>query len=100
MNNKDKAHADMRREFVKQGFMGAYLQRLRAEQPEAADSLEADLEELFSTDQGLRVLKLFEKAVVFYAFPPGENDCALRELNAVQHFVLEIRRFVANGRRR
>lgn len=95
--SRSKMIAQMREEVVDSGFLTAHLARLRKENPEGADLLEADLAEIFSTDKGLRVLKLFEKSILLFAFPPGTDDRALRELNAIQHFVLEIRRYVAHG---
>lgn len=94
---RDRLFADMRREGPTQGYLSAYLTWVRQEQPESAEFLEADLIETFSTEEGLRVLKLFEKSVLSVALPGGADDRALRELNAVRNFVLEIRRIVSHG---
>lgn len=91
---------EMRQEHKAQSPLGEYLNSLRADGEEGArmaEFLEADLMEVFTSEEGLRILKLFEKAVLFRASPNGANDGALRELNAVRNFVLEIRRYVANG---
>lgn len=80
--------------------LGAYLNWMRSDGDEGAakaESLTADLIETFGTDEGLRTLILFEKAVLMAAVPNGAPDGALREINAVRNFVLEIRRLVANG---
>lgn len=77
-------------------MLGGYLAEMDRRNPEGADALRADLAEVFNTDEGLRVLILFENAVLKSALPNGSSDSALRESNAVRNFVLEIRRIVAN----
>lgn len=77
-------------------MLGAYLAEMDRRNPDGADLLRADLAETFNTDEGLRVLILFENAVLKSALPNGSPDSALREANAVRNFVLEIRRIIAN----
>lgn len=77
-------------------MLGGYLAEMDRRNPEGADQLRADLAETFNTDEGLRVLILFENAVLKSALPNGSSDSALREANAVRNFVLEIRRIIAN----
>lgn len=91
---------DMKKEMSCHSPLGEYLVHLRsmsAEGGETADFLEADLIETFQTEAGLRVLKLMEKAVLFRGVPNGSSEGALREINAVRNFVMEIRRLVSNG---
>lgn len=96
MSLKDKMRADMRREMPVRSMIEVYLAWMRTEDPEGAAILEADIAETFSTENGLRVLKLLEKSVLLAGVPNGASDGALREVNAVRNFVLEIRRLVAN----
>jgi hypothetical protein len=80
--------------------IGRYLNEVRSMGQDGAESaalLEADLIETFSTETGLRVLIMLEKAVLHVALPPGSPEGALREINAQRNLVLEIRRIVANG---
>lgn len=96
----DRFKAEMRAEMVGRSHIDDYLTFLRRNGDDGAEmaaSLEADLIEAFSTEAGLRVLKLFEKSVLHNAHPNGSSDCALREMNAVRNFVLNLRRIVANG---
>lgn len=95
--NKDKARARVANEFSSPGFIGRYLAAMRKENPEGSEMLEADIVETFTTDEGLRVLLMLEKAVLLSSVPDGSDDRALREKNAVANFVLEIRRLVAHG---
>lgn len=99
MNNLAKARmmAEMKQEAPVQAHIGTYLNWLRAENAAGADSLEADIVETFTTETGLRVLKLMEKSVLYAGVPNGAPESALREVNAVRNFVLEIRRLVSNG---
>lgn len=94
---RDKYKSDMQNEAPTHSMLSVYLNWMRSENPESAASLEADMAETFTTEQGLRVLKLLEKSVLFAGIPNGSSDSALREANAVRNFVLEIRRFVARG---
>lgn len=96
-NPKAAMQSDMRAEQHAHSFLGRHLNWLRDQDPAISESLTVDLVECFTTDQGLRVLKLFEKSVLHYAAPDGSSDSALREINAVRNFVLEIRRLVGNG---
>jgi hypothetical protein len=80
--------------------IGRYLNEVRSmgqEGAEAAALIEADLIETFTSETGLRVLIMLEKAVLHVALPPGSSEGALREINAQRNLVLEIRRLVANG---
>lgn len=88
----------MKREQPAHGPVSGYLNWLRSEDPASAEGLEADIAICFGTDEGLRVLKMLEKAVLHAAQPLGAPDGALRELNAQRNLVLEIRRYVAHGR--
>jgi len=88
---------DMRREAPVLSMLDVYLIWLRSEDPAVADALEADVIDIFTSEEGLRVLKLLEKAVIFAGVPNGSADGALREVNAVRNFVLNIRRIVGNG---
>lgn len=94
---RSKYITEMRAERPVQSYLGAHLAWMRGENPEGAEALEDDLKEVFSSDEGLRVLKLLEKSVLFAGVPNGSSDGALREINAVRNFVLEIRRYVAHG---
>ena len=97
MKPKDRFLNDMRRDMPAMSALSHYLNWVRGQDAEAAQGLEADIMEAFSTDAGLRVLKLFEKSVLLVGQPSNSTDGALREMNAVRNFVLEIRRYVANG---
>lgn len=101
MNNSAKKFIkDMQQEAPAHSQLGQYLAWLRAqgtEGAEAAEILEADLQETFRTDAGLRVLKLFEKSVLLQPVPNGSSDGALRESNAVRNFIHELRRIVSHG---
>ena len=88
---------DMRKEVGGGGVITEYLAYMRTANAQGAESLEADLVDLFKTDMGLRVLKLFEKSVLLRAVPNGASDCALREHNSLRNFHLELRRIVSNG---
>jgi hypothetical protein len=87
---------DMRMDRPAHSLLTGYIGFVRSQDPEAAQRLEADLVETFTTDEGLRVLKLFEKAVLLTGVQNGTPDSALREMNAVRNFVLEIRRLVSH----
>lgn len=103
MKLSDRKRLRMAGERSSAGFIGRYLAWMRSEGeegPVAAESLEADVAEVFGTDAGLRVLFLMEKSVLFSSVPDGSDDRALREKNAVSNFVLEIRRYVTHGRKR
>lgn len=94
-----RVQRQMRNERPALSPLGDYLNWMRNQGKEGAESAEvlsADIIETFTTDEGLRVLKLFEKAVLQVGQPNGSSDSALRELNAVRNFVLEIRRIVAH----
>jgi hypothetical protein len=83
--------------------LGAHLNFLRSESEEGAEIAEEltdDIVSTFTTESGLKVLMLFEKSVLLSGAKNGAPDSALREMNAVRNFVLEIRRIVANGRQR
>ena len=97
-NLKRKALEDLKKDMPSGGFLGEYLNWMRTENPRGSETLEADLIETFTSEEGLRVLKLFEKAILYCPIPDGSEDRALREINAVRNFVLEIRRIVSNGR--
>lgn len=88
---------DMRREAPVLSMLDVYLNWLRSEDPAYADALEADMIDIFTSEEGLRVLKLLEKSVLFAGIQNGSPDGALREANAVRNFVLNIRRIVGNG---
>lgn len=98
MRGRPKAVERLKDEFSHQSMIGGYLAKLGSESPEARDGLMADIYETFTTEQGLRVLMLFEKSTLLSGLPNGSTDSALREANAIRNFVLEIRRFVAHGR--
>jgi hypothetical protein len=93
----DRVKADMRLNQSNTSFVQRYLMWLRSENPDGADLLEADLIEVFTTEKGLRVLKMLEKSVLKSPCPDGSDDRALREKNAVMNFVLDIERIVSNG---
>ncbi len=91
---------EMQQEVFRHSPLDDYLHHMRSageEGAEIVEALEADLIETFSTESGLRCLKLFEKAVLLSSQPNGCSDGALRETNAVRNFVLNIRRIVAHG---
>lgn len=97
---KTRFLAEMQTEMPTLSPLGVYLNHLSSigEQGAAArEQLEADLIETFTSETGLRALKLFEKSVLLSAQPNGSSDGALRETNAVRNFVLEIRRLVSHG---
>lgn len=103
MNLRDRKRAQMKAERSESGFLGQYLAWLRNEGedgPAASENLEADIADVFATPEGLRVLILFERAVLLSSVPDGSDDRALRESNAVRNFVFEIRRYAAHGRHR
>lgn len=82
--------------------IGRYLAYMRSEGDEGAvnaDELSNDLVKTFTTPEGLKVLMMMEKSVLYTGVSDGSPDSALREANAVRNFVLEIRRIVSNGRR-
>lgn len=78
--------------------LSAYLNWMRQEHAEEAEGLEVDIAEAFTSETGLRVLKLLEKSVLKASQPNGSSDSALREFNAVRNFVLDIERIVSNAR--
>jgi hypothetical protein len=97
---KDRYLKSMRNEQFHHSPLGRYLTWMRQNGENGAEDakgLEADIIETFTTDAGLRVLKLFEKSTLFSAMPNGTSDGALREENAVRNFILELRRLVSNG---
>ena len=94
---RNKHTERMKHEMPVKSMIGGYLALMRSENPEGAAGLEADLTEVFTTGAGIRVLYLLEKSVLLAGVPNGSPESALREANAVRNFVLEIRRFVANG---
>ena len=98
-NNKapSKFIKSMQGEAPVQSYISAHLNWMRGENPDGAENLHADIMETFTSEGGLRVLKLMEKSVLFAGVPNGAPDSALREINAVRNFVLEIRRLVSNG---
>ncbi|WP_120636029.1 hypothetical protein [Ruegeria sp. EL01] len=96
-NAKTKFLRDMRDEAPVQSYLATHLNWMREENPDGAEQLHADIIETFTTEQGLRVLKLLEKSVLYAGVPNGSSDGALREMNAVRNFVLEIRRLVSHG---
>tara|TARA_R110000796_G_scaffold15155_3_gene48693 strand:+ start:329 stop:637 length:309 start_codon:yes stop_codon:yes gene_type:complete len=102
MRHSDRKKQAMAGERSSIGSIGRYLAWMRNEGddgPGAAESLENDIAKVFSTDEGLRVLILMEKAILLSSVPDGADDRALRETNAVRNFVLEIRRYVTHGGR-
>jgi len=96
-NLKHRVITDLQKDMPASGFLSEYLNWMRSENPRGSDTLEADIIETFTSKEGLRVLKLFEKAILYRPIPDGSEDRALRESNAVRNFVLEIRRIVSNG---
>jgi len=94
---KDKFLGDMRQEMPIQSHLSDYLNWMRGEDANSAEQLHADIIATFTTQEGLRVLKLMEKSVLNSGAPNGSSDSALREANAVRNFVLEIRRLVSHG---
>jgi len=100
MRLSERKKQSMRGERSGSGFIGRYLAWMRNDVddgPAAAEGLISDVEKAFTTEEGLRVLILMEKAVLLSSVPDGSDDRALREVNAVRNFVLEIRRIVTNG---
>lgn len=91
---------DMQLEIGKPSYIGKYLAALRDNNPDGAEQLARDIYDIFSTEQGLRVLILFEKAVLHLGMPEGADPRALQEWNGARNFNLELRRLVAHGRRR
>lgn len=96
-SSKDRFLQDMQGDRPVQSYLTAHLAWMRAENPEGAEKLSADIAKTFTTEEGLRVMKLMEKSVLFAGVQNGASDSALREINAVRNFVLEIRRIVSNG---
>lgn len=99
-SHKDKLLRDMQGSEQIPAELSRHLAFLRSMGPdgaEAANLLTADMIETFTSESGLRVLKLFEKAVLQTSLKNGASDGALRESNAVRNFVLDLRRIVANG---
>lgn len=101
-NARRRFKGEMRTEVFRDSPLDEYLHFLRSqhgdEGSQAADIHDADLHEIFTTEAGLRVLKLFEKAVLHAPQPLGSSEGTLREMNAIRNFVLNIRRIVAHGR--
>lgn len=99
-NNKAKAQylKGMAQELGGHSFLGKYLNWMKSENPEGAEDLVDALHATFTTDEGLKALMLMEKSVLYVGVPDGSPDGALRELNAVRNFVLEIRRYVSHGK--
>lgn len=94
---RDAFLSDIKKEKSYPGLIGGYLAWFRQNDPEAAASLEADIIQTFTSEEGLRVLKLLEKAVLMVALDQDASVGALQQLNANRNLVLEIRRIVANG---
>lgn len=101
LNPKQEQYlSDMRTPLKPMSPLGNYLLHLKGDSPEGAelaDLLEADLIETFTTESGLRVLRLLEKSILLSSQPNGAPEGALRETNAVRNFVLELRRIVSNA---
>ncbi len=97
MTPKQKLMKRMQREKSSPSELTRYLAFIRQEYPEEAEQLEADLIQLFTSELGVKVLILLTKATVEMSVPNGADDRALREINAVRNFVLDIRRIVAHG---
>lgn len=74
-----------------------YMRSLGDDGAQGAETLVADMLEVFTSDAGLRVLKLMEKSILLTGQPNGSSDSALREMNAMRNLVLDIRRIVAHG---
>ena len=89
----------MQDEFGPSSYVGRYLQALRKVNPAGADSLEADIVDVFSTEKGMRVMTMLEKAVLLVGTPEGISDCALREWHGARNLILEMRRLLAHGRK-
>lgn len=64
---------------------------------ESAEILKNDIVETFTSENGLRVLKLLEKSVLLTSLPTNCSDSALREMNGARNLVNDIRRIVAYG---
>lgn len=96
---RDKYLRGMQADPIANSPLGAYINHLRTteEGSAAADQLEADLYITFTSESGLRVLRLLEKSVLLSSIPNGSSEGALRENNAVRNFVHEIRRLVSNA---
>lgn len=93
-----RAHmARMKEAPLGNSMLGYYLAEMMTKNPDGANAIMADIAETFSTDEGLRVLILFENSVLKCALPNGSSDSALREANALRNFVLEIMRIVSNA---
>ena len=101
MPNPQKARSrylkSMREAPPAQSSLGKYLAWMGQENPDGAEKLTNDLTQVFTTEEGLRVLKMMENSVLLAGVPDGAPDSALREMNAVRNFVLEIRRIVSHG---
>ncbi|WP_065325801.1 hypothetical protein [Tritonibacter mobilis] len=99
-NPKAKAQylKGMSQELPGHSFISKYLNWMQSENPEGAEDLRDALHATFATEEGLKALMLMEKSVLYIGVPDGSPDGALRELNAVRNFVLEIRRYVSNGK--
>lgn len=78
---------------------GGYLTEYMATRsPEGREQAEADLVQVFTSEEGLRVLNLMRIAVSLRCDPLGADDRALRETNAIRNFVAELTRIATNDR--
>lgn len=93
----DAMRSRVDREYSPPGRLNEYLAQLRLDNPEGAESLMDDLKKTFSTEEGLRVLLLFEKSIFFRANPVECSDRALQHDNSLRNFHLELRRLITHG---
>ena len=84
---------------VPPNVLTSFLAYLREDSPELADRYFADIHACFTTEAGVRVMELLEKAVLLTPEPPGCSDRALREKNGQRLLIAEIRRIVKHSKR-
>jgi len=99
-NSKERYIGGMRGEQAPSSQLSAHLAWIASQGEDGsavASELRNTLVKTFTTDEGVKALMLMEKSVLLAGVPNGSSDGALREMNAVRNFVLDIRRIVSNG---
>lgn len=74
-----------------------FLAKMAEDQPKEAELLRQDIQQIFGTEQGARVLILLKNAVLMASLPAEASDRALREHNAQKTLINDLRRIVANA---
>ena len=82
------------------GALSGYIAELSNISPDLSDQALEITHNALTSDNGLKLLKLLENSILLSSPPNGVSDSALREMNAVRNFVLELRRLATNGPQR